>query len=415
MASRYNKRYYILGIPATIFSTVVASGIFGTFRSCSVDSKLVNCTTVGKTVIPIYSQPHECVVDEYLRLAIGILGVISVILAALMTFMDYGSAREKHKTAADSYDEILRFIDTILKTEVINRGDTAATLQDIQSRFSDVEKHSPSLPSKFDVDLGYRVYSSDQPTETPARRSLDSHSITRFFTGERQKKGSNLVPPKPSDIVDPDAEDPPIDRVTTEDQKLADILLKLKDSDERRDDYLREENNFDSDDDVRKVAIDFDFEAARPGDVLNDHRVVDPLTRAVDFELKRMKTFNESSLNATRSSEYGPLVSPRNIGRSRSGTTDGAFRGVGKGSESKSPRRFTNALFKRGAEGDRATSKVSAAYPSHTGPSNEEAIPDTQVHNSKDDDRRDISNSNRSSPENETILSSPPKGSDEYV
>ena len=121
---------------------------------------------------------------------------------------------------------------------------------------------------------------------------------------------------------------------------------------------------------------------------------------------------------------YGPLVSPRNIGRSRSNTVfasnstvaaSGVVDAGNKGGLSRSPRRFTNTLFRRGAESDRATSKVSAAYPSDSrGDVDQENQKDT---NAKDHDSREVSGSSRSSPKNEVVLSNkdPPLGSDEYV
>jgi hypothetical protein len=256
----YSRKYYILGIPTIILSTLISTGTFATFKECSSHSSAsfqTNCP------------------EQWIRLFIGILATISVVLAALMTFLDYGGSTEKHKNAADSYDELVRKIDTILRTQPMLRGDAVATLNEIRTKFDDIAKTGPSLSEKYDVELNYTV--------------LDGVKTIRH--------DSLLTPPQPDDIPDGD--------ISSDDRKLAHILLDLDEEDDKRNKKIQEANDYDTDED-KPVTIPFDLEAVRPEDVLDDKRVTNSFNRALEFEIKRLNTDEAISPN-----RYGHLISPR--------------------------------------------------------------------------------------------------------
>ena len=393
-AASNNRKYYILGIPTVILATVVTSGILGTFQGCPIPSQVVNCTS-NTLVLVEHANPDSCVVDIYLRLAIGVIGIFSVVMTGLMTFMDYGSAREKHKSAADSYDEIVRSIDIILRTDVTNRGDTVAILQDLQTRMADTEKNSPTLKNKYRFDIGYRVYGGSDGTATEEENRELSEEGDRL-TKNRKKSGSKLIPPSPNDLA--------LDRIPSDDpetQRLAGILLDLKDSDERRDEYIEKQNNFDESccPADKKVMVDFDFEAARPHDVLNDHRVVDPLTRAIEFELRRIDMGKDGS--RSRSPRH-PFISPRL--RSKIDTRrDTKF----------DPNSARRSGLSASIPSNRAEKQVSAASPGDAGIG---VVENSQVHNAQKDDHSDLSKKSRTD-ENQSAVAHEESsfGSDENV
>ena len=142
---RYNKIYYILGIPTTILTSVVSTGILATFRNCDTcSSNASNSTTTDSSL---------CANDEWIRLFIGLVGLIATVLTACMTYLDAGGQREKHKNAVDSYSGLSRQIDATLRTSSILRGDPLATINEVQTKFDGIVKDSPSISSEYKVEL----------------------------------------------------------------------------------------------------------------------------------------------------------------------------------------------------------------------------------------------------------------------
>lgn len=154
MARKYKQRHYYLGIPGIILGMIVASGTFSTFSNCDT------CTNNSTSFI-------SCEANEWVRLAMGIIGVISSIDAGLMTFLDYQSQAEDHKSASDEYDSMYRQLDTILLLPGYARGDVVCTLQSLRSQYDSIAKRSPTLPKKYDIELTYEVAKSQGPPPPP--------------------------------------------------------------------------------------------------------------------------------------------------------------------------------------------------------------------------------------------------------
>lgn len=142
LARKYERRHYMFGIPATVLIAIVTCGILATFQSCD----------------PCEKQPSaKCRADQWIRLVIGIIGLISVALTAFVTFINYQESAEKHKTAADDFGSMFRAIDTMLLVPGPVRGDPIATLQTLRSQYDDLVRRSPTLPKKYDADLTYEL------------------------------------------------------------------------------------------------------------------------------------------------------------------------------------------------------------------------------------------------------------------
>jgi len=132
---RYKGIYFGLGIPATILGAIISAAVFGTFKNC-------DCTTT-------------CYTDEWVRIFSGIVALLSAVLTAVISFIDAGGMREKHKGAADSYDQLAHQIDSILRTPTILRGDPTTVVQEIRTSFDNVVKDSPYIPSEYEATLTY--------------------------------------------------------------------------------------------------------------------------------------------------------------------------------------------------------------------------------------------------------------------
>ena len=74
LARKYNRRHYMFGLPAVVLSTLITAGAFATFQECG------ECDD---------QQSSQCQVEVWVRLAIGILGIISIGLTSSVTFLNY--------------------------------------------------------------------------------------------------------------------------------------------------------------------------------------------------------------------------------------------------------------------------------------------------------------------------------------
>lgn len=250
---KYSRRYYLLGVPASILSTIVASGVLTTFKNC-------NECTVG--CIP--AATSQCASDEWVRLVMGLVGVAAIVFTCMSLFMNYGDASSNSKNASDNFEDLTREIDSILDTPVSARGDPIATLQSIRAKFDDVSKKSPSISSEM-----YLEY--------------------RTLKEEKRKSGTGLTPPSPNQVTFGERRRMPnastlakilVDNIERDGQKQRDIEKKIV-----------QENDYDTDEEGKEVAIGFDLEALRPEDILETEgkkSVQASLTRALEFELARM-------------------------------------------------------------------------------------------------------------------------------
>lgn len=141
LSRSYNKKHYIIGIPALLTSALIATGILSTFRNCDPSSQ----------------GSGGC---EWIRLTLGVVGYCSTALSTFQTFTNYQSQSEQHKIAADYFESLYGEIDTLLRTPVDIRGDSIVTLQHIRSRYDDILKRTPSLPKEYDIDLTCNIVDS---------------------------------------------------------------------------------------------------------------------------------------------------------------------------------------------------------------------------------------------------------------
>lgn len=100
-ARRYAKGQFALGIPSLIVSTVVGTSVFAALSS--------------KEVPPLW---------------VGVLSILAAVLAALQTFMDFGSRSDKHRVAAVKYKSSIRLIEESL---VQDKQGVALTKDDIEA------------------------------------------------------------------------------------------------------------------------------------------------------------------------------------------------------------------------------------------------------------------------------------------
>lgn len=154
---KFTRRHFVFGLPATILSVIVTTGVLATFREGSE-------------------------IDQWVRFTLGLIGIASAALTAMITFMNYQEAGEKHKTAADSYNSLYGTMDTLLLLPPEVRGDPIGTLQNLRSQYDDNVKTHPTLPRKYDTVLTYTVLPEDKKkaSKKPTLKKYMASSKTRI-------------------------------------------------------------------------------------------------------------------------------------------------------------------------------------------------------------------------------------------
>jgi len=266
ISRKWNKRHYYLGVPATVLATLIATGTLATFRNCS------DCDNLKKP---------ECAGDQWIRLVIGIIGIISTTLTATQTFVNYQESAETHKSAADNYESLYGTIESLMIVPGPVRGDPVSTLQNIRSQYDDTVKKSPNLPKPYQVELSFTTIEppkQERQVRLPTLRPEDIGFIQREESEART--GASIL----KNLVD--------EKKTDSDSQT--------DTEESLEQRIQTENDFNSDEEDRDVCLGFDLDqmvamnntstalavaniAAR-----RDRDVQSSLLRALEFEMKRL-------------------------------------------------------------------------------------------------------------------------------
>lgn len=291
---KFSRRHYILGGPAIILSTIVSVGIFATFRNCA------ECDDQGAP---------ECVVDEAIRIASGVVGLISMALTAFLTFMNYADTAADHKTAADDFGSMFRNLDTMLLVPPPVRGDPQSTLQSIRNQYDDLVRRSPTLPSKYDALLTFEVVGKGRMLKPPRPGQFPPSNITPHTTTDLRKLLSNEIKNE---------------NYSSENSSSCSAIDKISN-------FMAQENDYDTDEEDQEVKIAFDLDgnmnynaasaafAAAELASRKEQITQNSLQAALAFEMQRLdgNTFSQVKLvkepkkRGKPSKKVSPKSSPR--------------------------------------------------------------------------------------------------------
>lgn len=177
------KRYYILGVTASIFSAFVSSN-----------------------VVTIFSTDRQ---QSGWLIFILLCSITSTVLSGIQTFFNYSKSSQTHVSAADSYDALYRSIDTILKLPREMRDSPDKVLKDIQGSYDDIIKTSPTLEDMQEIIELREMTMSDKSSERAFSRT-DSQVINLFCTEKNkiraERSGKNSVNTTPISSTTPKSE-----------------------------------------------------------------------------------------------------------------------------------------------------------------------------------------------------------------
>jgi hypothetical protein len=113
---------YGLGIPVTIFSTLVGTTVYATLQKQ---------------------------VDVRIQILIGSISVLTAILAGVQTFLRYGERAEKHRAIAASYGEARRTIESTAALPIQFRPPLNEFINQIERRLDDLSRSAPNVSDRI--------------------------------------------------------------------------------------------------------------------------------------------------------------------------------------------------------------------------------------------------------------------------
>ena len=293
LSQQYDKRHYLLGVPATVLTTITTTGTLTTFQDCSSNS----------------TGSFWCTSAEWIRLAIGIIGIIAVVLTGILTFMNFQKTSQDHKKAADEYESLAGTIDSILSIPRILRGNPVDRLKLIRDQYDGILKEAPTLAEKYKTELGFEVVGSRNPNNKvinisngkldPNDVNIDDRSI------EMVKKDKTVLKKIMEDLRSKNQENSPEknSEVPSPKKSLKVVIRGDEFSNEEESNVVDEivkRNNFDSDDESQEVCIGFDIDrmaemnqnttalAMANLQAQRDRQIQDSLNQALRFEIDRL-------------------------------------------------------------------------------------------------------------------------------
>ncbi len=281
---KFSRRHLFIGVPATLLAAIVSTGVLSTFRNCT------DCDDL---------KSAKCEADQWIRLAMGLLAVLSTALAGLQTFLNYQEAAEQHKNAASDFENLHRVLETLLQVPGSVRGDPVSTLHNLRDQYTALVRGAPQLPKKYSVDLNYNF------VRNPQGQGPKPPQPTQIYIGSQRLSGSAISPLK---------------KILEEDSQKKSKKEKAKAKLKRGTTYFRRgrassgtsvANTVSNASEDEEVAIGFDLDsvqsytgnkaalAAAQLAAEREGQVQRSLSRALEFELQRLDTHGRETTSGS--------------------------------------------------------------------------------------------------------------------
>ncbi|WP_241273169.1 SLATT domain-containing protein [Belliella calami] len=133
--SYYHRIDRIIGLLSTLISAMVATAIFSSFAQ---------------------SESRNIIIIA------GAVSVLATLLSAAAAFLKYGELAERHNNAVAQFGSLRRELETMVMNETILNDNMK--FQEINTKWSELEKSSPAIPSKIYRKASDRISQSGQNT-----------------------------------------------------------------------------------------------------------------------------------------------------------------------------------------------------------------------------------------------------------
>lgn len=115
----FNKYHYSIGLPATILTLIAGA------------------TLLTESVNPT------------IKIAVGVIGLISAIFTGVQTFYSFSKRSETHKSVSAQLGQIRRTIDVLLAFPPDTDEKKAAAIKELNENIANVDNVAPPLPQSF--------------------------------------------------------------------------------------------------------------------------------------------------------------------------------------------------------------------------------------------------------------------------
>jgi hypothetical protein len=126
-ARQLDRKRYLIGVPAIIVSAIVGASVIASL---------------------------EAHFGAWVTIAVGLGSIAASILASLQTFLGYAERADKHRAAGVDYKAVIRELEEekVLSLAALPSecAELRRWLDDIRSRFDDLEQKTPIVPHKID-------------------------------------------------------------------------------------------------------------------------------------------------------------------------------------------------------------------------------------------------------------------------
>jgi hypothetical protein len=154
MADRLRRRYFLLGIPVVIFTTLVGTSAFASMSNAS-DNSITTRNADSDVVL----------------LLVGGISVLAAVLSSLQTFLRYATRAEGHRIAALRYETLRREMAETLALPRDARGQADRALDNVRNRMDRYAKESPTIGERMWGDLSRTFHLSTVPPDPPGPRA----------------------------------------------------------------------------------------------------------------------------------------------------------------------------------------------------------------------------------------------------
>jgi hypothetical protein len=116
---RYERLNFLVGIPVVVLSAITGTTVFA---------------SLGKSI------------DIAVAVAVGLISLLSSVLAALQTFLRFAEKSEQHRMSAARYRIAAREIEHVLAMSPTGRGDAFSLMEEWRKEFAALAANSPAVP-----------------------------------------------------------------------------------------------------------------------------------------------------------------------------------------------------------------------------------------------------------------------------